>query len=438
MTRTNLAAKARALTAAANPVPAWAYEDDQRTLGEIAERLIMLRSAEPAGFEQAEPPVRTFGKPGRPDGMGQARTATWRVAAPVLSGLAVAAVLVSLAVAGGGTAPARNGIGAPTVPALPRYYVTINGLAPHAKAIVHSTRTGHVLTSISLPSDTEFAAVAAAPSDREFFFSVVEPSQSTNPDTWLYPLRRLASGQWHLAARTLLIRGGKDVVGINGIAVSPDGSKLAAAVADFRGTSQIPVGEMMVFPLRGGKARVWNAPSHLANVVDPVWASKTSVAFLMRDQIKTKNSPSYYATRTQVRLLDTTASGHDLLSSQVLTSASGSHAFLFGSAFLAPGRGQIIASAVRNVPFTGTPGRAILRFEILSAATGKVIKVLAPLTIRYRTASARSHADTSLQVLAVDASGRYALVYALRFGVLSGGGFTPLKGGPGTVSSAAW
>ena len=197
MIRPNLAAKTRALTAAANPLPASACENDSRAVTEIAERLTILRSAEPAGWQQPDRPTRTFLKPGRPAGPGQARRITWRLAAPVLSGLAVAAVLVSLTMAGG-AAPARDRAVAPSVPARPRYYVTINGLPPNAKAIVHSTRTGQALTSVSLPGDTEVATVAAAPSDREFFFAVVEPGQSTNPNTYLYPLRRrrAATGTW--------------------------------------------------------------------------------------------------------------------------------------------------------------------------------------------------------------------------------------------------
>jgi hypothetical protein len=437
MIRPNLAAKTRALTAAANPLPASACENDSRAVTEIAERLTILRSAEPAGWQQPDRPTRTFLKPGRPAGLGQARRITGRLAAPVLSGLAVAAVLVSLTMAGG-AAPARDRAVAPSVPARPRYYVTINGLPPNAKAIVHSTRTGQALTSVSLPGDAEVATVAAAPSDREFFFAVVEPGQSTNPNTYLYPLRRSASGHWHLAARTLLIRGGKDLAGVTGIAVSPDGSKLAATVADFRGTSQIPIGEIKIFPLRGGAARVWAAPSHLADLADPAWASNTSLGFLWFDHFKTNNGHGHLATRTQERLLDTTASGHDLLSSRVLTTASGPHAFLLGSADLTHGGSQIVASAARNVPFTGTPGTAVIRLETISAATGKVIKVPATRTVHYGTVSARSQADSSLQVLGLDASGRYALVYAPRFGILSGGVFTPLKSGPGIAYAAAW
>lgn len=91
----------------------------------------------------------------------------------MLSGLAVAAVLVSLAVVG--AAPTRDRAAAPSVPAMPRYYVTINGLPPNANAIVRSTRTGQTPASVSIPRNTEVATVAAAPSDREFLFAIVEP-----------------------------------------------------------------------------------------------------------------------------------------------------------------------------------------------------------------------------------------------------------------------
>ncbi len=436
MFKRNLADQTRVIMAAVNPVPAGAYDDDPRAVNEIAARLTMLRSAEPVSY-QPDHPSRTFVRPDGSDGTGRTRTITWRVAAPVLSGLAVAAVLVSLAVAGA-AAPARHGAVTPSVPAMPRYYLTINGLPPHAKAIVRSTRTGRTLASISLPKDSELATEAAAPSDRVFFLAIIEPGPSTNPDSFLYRVSLSASGHWHLSAKTLLISGGKDLVGVTGIAVSPNGSRLAATIADFRGTSPVPVGEIMVFPLHGGPARVWAAPSHPADTAGPVWVSETSLAFLWNDRLKVEKANSYYAARTQERLLDTSAPGHNVLSSRVLATASGPHGFLFDSAYLAHDPSQIIASVYRNVPFVGARGTAVVRLESISAATGKVIKVFATRTVRYRTASARSQADNSLAVFGVDASGRYALVYAPRFGILSGGMFVPRPSGPGVVYSAAW
>jgi len=433
MIKRNLAGKTRVMMAAVNPVPACAYEDDPGALTGIAARLTIFRSADPVIYQQPDVASRPSLGPDRP---GRARTITRRVTAPVLSGLAVAAVLISLAVAGG-AAPARHGPVTLSVAAMPRYYLTINGLPPHATAIVHSTRTGRTLTSIRLPRNSEVATVAAAPSDREFFLAIVESGPS-NPDTFLFRLRLSATGHWHLSARTLLISSGKDIVGVTGIAVSPDGSRLAATIADFRGASPVPVSEIKIFPLRGGSARVWAAPSHPADAADPVWASDTRLAFLWLDHLKVEKANSYSVFRTQERLLDTKAPGHSVLSSRVLATARAPHAFLFESAYIAQHGSQIIASAYRNVPFVGARGTAVARLVAISPATGKVIKVLISRTVRYRTASARRQADSSLEVFGVDASGRYALVHAPRFGILSRGVFVALKSGPGVVYGAAW
>src|SRR5262249_51172333 len=153
-----------------------------------------------------------------------------------------------------------------------------NGLAPHARAIVHSSRTGRALAWVGLPKDTELATVAAAPSDREFFLAIVEPGPK-NPNTYLYRLLKLAPGRWRLLPRTLLVSSGKDIVGVTGLAVSPDSTKLAAMIADFRGTSAVPVGEIRVFSLRGGKAHTWTALRDPADASHPVWVSNTSLAF---------------------------------------------------------------------------------------------------------------------------------------------------------------
>jgi hypothetical protein len=428
----SLVSEIRSVMAPANPFPAPAADHDLRLEPDLAARIESLR-ADPVGY--AEPKGSRSGRE-RPN-PSRTRAVIWRVAAPALSGLAVAVVVVSLALAGGstakpaGTRPAGSSGAGP----LPRFYVTINGIPPHAEAVVHYSRTGRIVRYVRIPGVAgEFATVAAARSDREFFIVAYGPTAYSGPVSALYRLAVADNGR-RLSLATvssdLGLQAG-DVV--DSIALSPDGQNLAVAVQIPRRGFQ-PQAELVVIPLHShALARIWTTKEE-AFAWDPVWTSKTDVVFLWQDHLE--GTVFDYTGRTQVRLLNTAAGGHDLLSTRVLATASRKLGFI-ASAFAAPRGGPIIASAYRNVPTLGAHGTATVRLVAISPVTGKVIKVFATHVLHYHTVTLRDDADYYYQVFGLDRSGRRALVDSPGFGMLSGGKLAPLPTGRGEVLGAAW
>jgi hypothetical protein len=170
--------------------------------------------------------------------------------------VAVAAVLVAVRnpprvapAASAGSAASRPGAPAPAAPAdpeaLPGYFVAISGLKtngplppagqsapakapPPDSVVVGDTRTGQRLATIKPPAGSTFAGVTGAADDRTFVLDSVRlvPGLlfANQPRTW-YRLRvKPGTAVTTLTRLTLPVPAAADV---NGIALSPDGTKLA-------------------------------------------------------------------------------------------------------------------------------------------------------------------------------------------------------------------
>jgi len=364
----------------------------------------------------------------------------------VLSGLAVAAVVVILTLAGGSTGRSAGqghgtGPAVGTAAGLPRYYVTINNKGfltfKPSTLIVHSTLTGKTIASLKLPkSKGLYGWVTAAKSDREFFIVGDRTPGHFLSDAGLYRLRLARNG--HVTSFTTLSSnlGFAEADNIDGIALSPDGANLAVAVEITHGYT--PQAEIAVIPLdHHAPRRVWIDRQFGEYAWFPVWTSNKDIAFLWWDHLK-KPYVDFVA-RIQERLLNTAAPGSRLLSSRVLATASDKLGFI-GSALATPRGGPIIAGAAKDVPAIGSHGQATVRLVAISPKTGKVTKVFFSRVVRFRTTNGRANADTLFRVLGVDATGRDVLGYypAPHFGDLTGGVVTPLRSGPGIAISAAW
>ena len=422
----NLVDQIRTAMAAGNPVPVQARADADRP--EAQERVVTLHLAAAAG------PGQQARHPDREATAGQRRT--WRLVAPAAAALAVIALIAGLTLAAG-SGPGRTAARAPaagtSAQGMPRYYVTINGLPPHTTAVVHDSLTGRPLSRVAIPGPVA-PSITAAHNDRVFVIDAVRIFPHSEPATVLYLLRVTAGGRRATLTR-LPIRatspGSADVV--DGMALSPDGARLAVAL-QVPTTGFHPRGEIVVLSLTGGPTRTWTAPGDNALPWDPAWTGGSEqLSFLWQDHIR--GSVINFTARTQVRVLDTAAPGRNVLSARVLAAGGGKLGFI-QTAFAAPRRGPIIASAFRNSPAAGRSGTATVRLVALSARTGQVIKVLAARTVRYRGLRQQNQADASCQVLGLDATGQHALVDCPGFSRLDHGQLTRLPG-PG-VLAAAW
>jgi hypothetical protein len=249
------------------------------TLADLAERLTGTPVEAAIAEDIAGDP--TWHSPGRSEGWpaaGPARRPTgprrwpgWLT--PVAAAAAVVGVIIaSLAISGLLLRPGGNGpVGSSGVFAkVPRYFAAIPEV-PGRAMIVGATATGAELGTIAPPKPhTFFAWVAAAGDSRTFVLGASSlprrPWDVTAPrPVKLYRLTLDRSGHpGHLARLPIPTE-----TGITGLALSPDGSKLAVSLLPAHGQAG---SKIEVFTLAGGARREWVWPGRgtLGQIAMPV------------------------------------------------------------------------------------------------------------------------------------------------------------------------
>jgi len=373
--------------------------------------------------------------------------------APLAAAAAVAAAIATSVVVSGALSlgharrPAHTAAGrpgtvalhpAPTAPAgLPAYNVA---LAPgplagqSTRAVVRATATGAALATVRPPRPYgTFTGVTGAADDRTFVLAAQPRQQPAASGRVLMKFFRLrldpAAGTARLAGLPIPPVSGKWLQGA-GIALSPDGGKLAVALSTGRRSV------IDVFDLAGGPVREWKAQLPGGTVVgtDLVGANTLSWAADGRTLAFDAWSPA----RVQVYALDTAAPGTSLSASRLVMTfpdwaTTGS---VSGSAIITPDGTKIIAMEVPS-PRTATE----IRVRQFSATNGRPLGILA--TIHYRKGAITGWPD----VLWSNPSGSQLIISTTRLsaapskngdltpeeiGTVSGGRFAPLPGIPGS------
>jgi hypothetical protein len=321
---------------------------------------------------------------------------------------------------------------------LPRFYVTLSspGQSGQIIAEVHASQTGRVLSQADAGFVGNGISISADQSDRAFVIAAAASDNVKNDEVVLYRLLVSASGSSVAVSRlplVLLPLNSPDIV--DGIAVSPDGTKLAVALqVNANPNAADPRGEIVVYSLTGGVTQTWTAAGDKAVPWDPAWAGGSRfLTFVWQDQLT--GSQWFFTGRSEVRRLDTAAQGRNLLASQVLVTGGGQTGFI-QSASAGRGDSPIIA-AVFQVPSIGGSGTARMRLVALSAATGAITQVFARHDVAYSGQQQEGTAVASCQVLGSDPTGQHTLVYCPGFGRIDNGVLTPLAH-ISAVFAAAW
>ncbi|HEU5392189.1 MAG TPA: hypothetical protein VFV73_40490 [Streptosporangiaceae bacterium] len=406
-------------------------------------------------------------RPAKPHGP---RWPSW--AAP----LAAAAAIVALVVASLTLAHDRPNVEGPsnsqattTSPGLagiPPYYValTVPGTHPDpangsaTAAEVRATATGAVLARIAVPRPyVHFSGVTAAADDRTFILVAEEKNNPPEQAQAYYPasrffLLRITPGApvgRRVSLRALpagFIPANSEV---RDLALSPDGTSLAADIISGVGGSQL-----YVFDLAAGTRRSWSfktcqqcSPSSGGlgfgglNVDALSWtADGRHLAFVGPFTATGAAGPgaSSYAP-APVRLLDVRAPGTNLLASSkiVLRWPSGASKRLGptwrGVVITPDGRSVVLLEQLVTYGPTGKIEKVRELLAKASVATGKVTAV-------YRNLKPVGQFQ---QVMYTNATGRALVVYyfglgsGTHVGILRGNQFTPIPWNPHTVT-AAW
>ncbi len=325
---------------------------------------------------------------------------------------------------------------------MPKFFVTLEiANSSYLAAEVRDSRTGKMLSRVRVPGILlgTNPNVTADGSDRAFLINTTLPGfEGRNGVTALYRLRVNADGRSPKLTRlpvNLLPARSNDVV--DGMAVSPDGASLAVALQLYKGAACSRLnshGGIALYSLTGGPTRSWTAPGDApASPWSPVWISGSKVAFVWQDQLK--GSDAYFFTgRSQIRVLDTSAPGHDLLASGVLLKGGGKLGFI-QSAGVGPDGSPINVAAFRVTSIGGKGTATVLLAQV--TPDGTVTKTFVTYTKRYNGLQQEGAVTAPCQVLATDASGLHNVATCPANGRIDNGTFTLLRSG-NRFGAAAW
>ena len=363
---------------------------------------------------------------------------TRRWLAPAAAVVAVAAVLAGVTLAGSGLRGRPGAASGGTAAGVtPRFYLALT-VPPHARIVVHNSRTGRVVSSQPLPRSVAglLPLVAAAGNDRVFDIADTAGLPQSRTSLGLLTVKISDRGQikWLIATHHPL---GSPGAVAEGIALSPDGSKLAVTV-QISAKGLHPRGEIMA--ISRGRTRTWSAGAGIP--LDPAWlAGGRKLGFLWWDHLHYHGGGSNFTARTQERLLNTSAPGPSLLASSKMIAAAPKGDFLASAELSADGR-MLIGSWFRNVPSGTSRGTADLVYGQLAVA-GHRPGFEVGSSARYSGAAQEHAADFSCRVLSMAERHYATLIECPKLAqVYSLGRNGWVVGGPaasqGRIAAAAW
>jgi hypothetical protein len=304
------------------------------------------------------------------------------------------------------------------------------------RAVVRATANGNVLATVAPPRPYRaFTWVTAAADDRTFALAAERVPAGAPPiargATAFFVLRLdPAAGRARISKLPIPVIPDLPGMGsaLSGIALAPNGGKLAVALGNTSGPSVIKL-----FDLRTGAAKSWRGMRRGNVTANELGANPLSWAA----DGQTLAYDEWIGNNVEVRLLDMRAPGGSLSASKLAVTFPGwaRTGSVAGSAIITPDGTKIIAMAV-----PGTGKATAIQANEFSVATGKLVAVLARL--HYRQGAITGWPD----VFWADPSGSRLIVSVTRLGaaprkngymtaeeigILTRNRFAPLPGLPG-------
>jgi hypothetical protein len=400
------------------------------------------------------PPLRLDEAPGS---RGPARRTRPPWVAPLAAAAAVVIVAVVSVVAGSWLARSGNGqssnpgalkqgASAGSYTGVPAYYVAV---ANPSLAVVRATATGATLARIT--TRTPFVGVTGAADDRTFVLDaqrqVMGPTVQWPEQPTFYLLRLSASGAEESFTR-LAIPALPKGTAVTGLALSPDGSKLAVDV-DSDSWPQARLMEIMTYTLATGAFRSWTT-SGVTNADAPFGFTGSGVDGAQSISWTADSRTLAFGVENTsyigVRLLDTAASGTDLMADsrlavvernfrdpgRSLRNAAPPYYFVscITDAMISMDGSAIVCGYSTSVGNTTTMG-----FAQYSTGTGKMNHVIGLVHFE-------GQAPIGISLYWVNSTGKIAIGTSEtsgrgRVGVMNGDTFTPLPGVTG-FEAIAW
>ena len=351
--------------------------------------------------------------------------------APAGAATAVAAVVIGVAFAGrlAGHRAATGPVAGP-----PSFYLTLDRpwSGHFARAVVHGSATGTALASARIPLlDGESPSVTGAADGRTF---IIMDNTGQAPGhgygVRFYRLRVGLDGRTvRLDRLPITVR----PLAVDGIALSPDGSRLAIAEQSCR-TNGCQYSEIQVRSLATGATRTWRTRASGAPWILSWTAGGHQVGFLWESGL---HSPPPQQ-RDGYRLLNVAGPGSDLLPAGAVVPVTPNPGGDIPPALVTPDGRAFITSSTRIIPGREHHVTVIAKIIKLSARTGRVQHVLYAASAR-GVSQAYGNAGTlneqGCTVLSLDPIGQHPLVQCFllgrfSFGLLDSGHLKLLSGIP--------
>jgi hypothetical protein len=300
-------------------------------------------------------------------------------------------------------------------------------------ATVRDASTGAALTSVQVwPQQREHprgeavgypgvaAQIAAAADDRTFAIGYGDS---------LYLLRVAASGR---AARLVKLSETSVATGSSSIALSPDGTQLAADVESCPGNQACAEG-VEIINLVTGATRTWLGSSMAGSPLNPSWTDNgKAVMFEWANSQWSKNG---------YRILSDTAPQGSLIAESAWLPYPAAGRSFPPQAILTPDGRSLLVETEKIVPTSSDSGTIIFRITDEDPATGRLLQVLRVYVQHYK--GNPYVVGDQCDIIALASTGLHALLECPQFGRLDGSTFTPLRSGsPGLPSApsinAAW
>lgn len=418
------------------------------------------RSAAAVIKEDTVPPLRLDKSPGsRRPSPGRRSWPAW------VAPLAAAAAIILVA---GGIVIARSLLAKPGTPrpstsaapthAAPTHKASVSpysGVPPYyavvensSLTVVRATWTGATLARIT--TSTPVVGVSGAADGRTF---VLDEQRSIvgNSVTWVgqpafYLLRLNASGTEESLTRLAVPAIPSGTV-VSGLALSPDGSKLAVD-ADSGSWPRAGLMEIMTYTLATGASRSWTA-SGVTNADAPFGFTGSGVdgaqSISWTADSRTLAFSVENTSYAGVRLLDTSAGGTDLMADSRLEATVRDRGlrdieppYYFASCntdAMISMDGSVIVCGYSTTVSTSAGDITTMGFAEYSTATGKMNHVVG--LVRFK-----AEAPTGISMYWVNSTGKIAIGISEtaaggRIGVMNGDKFTPLPGVKG-FQAIAW
>jgi hypothetical protein len=402
-------------------------------------RRAMRTEAERARPEQLRPIVVNSTQRRTPRRRWLAPAAAALVVATTIAGVAVAVHASGLFAGTSRSRPISSTFTKPPWPVrdnrMPAYYVNIyygkaiNRTTITMTAAVYSSATGALLRTVALPNlngpSDSGPVITAAGDDRHFVIALpTAPSGVTR----FYLLTLGANGRTASIA-TLPIRPIPANTAVSGIALTPDGTRLAITIEFPYYRTQYyregkPTSEVKVVNLVTGSVRTWTTRQHIplgdGGASEPSWGDGGRLlGFLWNEHDGVPDRGLY--------VLDTATPDSNLMAARRLFRGIGDGL----DAYLTNSGQTVIADMDASDHTPGAPMNdgypSIVEY---SAQTGQVIRTL--------WGPPRKATPAGCSVVSIDPSGKYLLVITRHFGRLVNGKFTRLPLRAGTEPIAAW